>query len=148
MAVNCEAPLFISQGIANHWIKCNADRDSNTRVLYNIVNISSCASLSPLKGHMLYGLSKSGMDYMTKHMALEYGDKGIRVNSVNATVINSEMGTGPRGYWGNAFRRKWALDRICMGRFGEVDEVVSITTYLLSNECGYINGSNIALEGG
>merc|ERR1712083_985424 len=87
-------------------------------------------------------------DYWTKHMALELGCKGIRVNSVNATIINSEMGTGPRGYWGNSLRRQWALDRIPMGRFGEVEEVVSITTYLLSNECRFLNGVNVPLEGG
>eukprot|EP00483_Globobulimina_turgida_P008486 UN08503 len=103
MKVNLEAPLFISQGIANHWVHSN-NLEKQLPKHYNIVNISSCASLSPLKGHILYGLSKAGLDYITKHMALEYGSDNIQINSVNPTVINSEMGTGPRGYWGNALR--------------------------------------------
>jgi len=148
MNTNCTAPLFISQGIARHWVQQNEGKSIDEQTQYNIVNISSCASLSPLKGHLVYGLAKSGMDYWTKHMALELGTKGIQINSVNATIINSEMGTGPRGYWGNALRRQWALDRIPMGRFGEVEEVVSITTYLLSNECRFLNGVNVPLEGG
>mmetsp|Transcript_101379 Transcript_101379/g.124106 ORF Transcript_101379/g.124106 Transcript_101379/m.124106 type:complete len:321 (-) Transcript_101379:127-1089(-) len=140
MNTNLQAPLFISQGIAKYWIE--------NSVYGNIVNISSMASLSPLLGHCLYGLSKAGMDYITKHMALELTPHNIQVNSVNATIVDSEMGTGERGYWGNEYRKKWALDRIPKGRFGQVSEIVSITTYLLSNEARFIVGQLIQVDGG
>lgn len=140
MNINLKSPLFLSQGIAKHWIE--------SKVAGNIVNISSCASKSPLLGHTVYGLSKSGMDYITKHMALELSPYDIQVNSVNATIIESEMGTGPRGYWGNDYRKKWAFDRLPIGRFGYVEEVVSVVCYLLSNEARFLVGQNIILDGG
>ena len=106
------------------------------------------ASLMPLKGHSIYGLSKAGIDYITKQMALELTQYNIQVNSVNATIIDSEMGTGPKGYWGNEERKTWALQRIPMNRFGNVKEVTSVVCYLLSNEARFICGQLIQLDGG
>ena len=62
MSTNCTAPLFISRGIAKHWLRQNEQKTQQPGQ-YNIVNISSAASLSPLKGHCVYGLAKAGMDY-------------------------------------------------------------------------------------
>ena len=57
----------------------------------SIVNVSSQASLVALRGHISYGSSKAALDNITRVSALELGKHGIRVNSVNPTVVMTEM---------------------------------------------------------
>ena len=62
-----------------------------------IVNVSSQAALVALPGHISYGSSKAALDNITRVSALELGPYGIRVNSVNPTVVMTPMSAG---YWG------------------------------------------------
>jgi L-xylulose reductase len=57
----------------------------------SIVNVSSQASLVALSGHVSYGSSKAALDNITRVSALELGRYNIRVNSVNPTVVMTEM---------------------------------------------------------
>ncbi len=63
----------------------------------SIVNVSSQASLVALPGHISYGSSKAALDNITRVCALELGKHNIRVNSVNPTVVMTEMSAY---YWG------------------------------------------------
>ena len=63
----------------------------------SIVNVSSQAALVALKGHISYGSSKAALDNITRVSALELGKYNIRVNSVNPTVVMTEMSAF---YWG------------------------------------------------
>ena len=68
-----------------------------------IVNVSSQAALVALKGHISYGSSKAALDNITRVSALELGRYNIRVNSVNPTVVMTEMSAF---YWGRARDRR------------------------------------------
>ena len=63
----------------------------------SIVNVSSQAALIGLPGHISYGSSKAALDNITRVSALELGKYNIRVNSVNPTVVMTEMSAF---YWG------------------------------------------------
>jgi L-xylulose reductase len=63
----------------------------------SIVNVSSQAALVGLLGHISYGSSKAALDNITRVSALELGKYGIRVNSVNPTVVMTKMSAS---YWG------------------------------------------------
>lgn len=82
--MNVRAVLNVSQIVADIMIreKCGG----------SIVNISSQASKAPLKDHVAYCVSKGAVDAMTRVMALELGHHNIRVNTVNPTVVMSELG--------------------------------------------------------
>lgn len=58
----------------------------------SIVNVSSQASLVGLNDHTVYCATKGAVDAFTRAAALEYGPRNIRVNSVNPTVIMTDMG--------------------------------------------------------
>lgn len=58
----------------------------------SIVNLSSQASLVGLMNHTVYCASKGAVDAFTRAVALEYGPRNIRINSVNPTVILTDMG--------------------------------------------------------
>lgn len=111
----------------------------------SIVNISSLAALKAFQGHSVYSMTKAALDAMTKSLATELGPKGIRVNSVNPTVILTRMG---RENWSDPAKADPLKKKIPLGRFGEVSEVVEPIVYLLSDKSGYINGHCLPVEGG
>ena len=77
-------------------------------------------------------------------MALELGPFNIRVNSVNPTVILTDM---TRLFY-NEERTKRLTSRIPLGRLGEEQEVVDVIMYLLSDRCTLITGASIPIDGG
>ena len=139
MNVNLTAPLFITNSICSHWVEND--------IPGTILNISSFASLSTIRGHLIYSISKSGLDILTKQIALELTSKNIKANSINATVVKSAMGTEGRGYWNDDYRKKWFIDRVPINRYLDVEEIGSIACYLLSKECPLV-GQCIAVCGG
>jgi len=111
----------------------------------SIVNISSNASSIGLLEHTIYCASKSALDSVTRVMAAELGKHSIRVNSVNPTVVMTEMG---KAAWGEASKAEPMLKRIPLGRFIEVKEVVDAVLYLLSDGSSGITGVCLPIDGG
>ena len=89
MAINARGALLVTKYAARTMIRLGAGG--------SIVNVSSQASLVALNGHISYGSSKAALDNITRVSALELGQYGIRVNSVNPTVVMTEMSAF---YWG------------------------------------------------
>ncbi|XP_055386359.1 L-xylulose reductase [Condylostylus longicornis] len=111
----------------------------------SIVNVSSLASSRSFFGHSAYSATKAALDSLTKSLALELGERKIRVNSVNPTVIMTEMG---KANWSSPSKANPVLNHIPLKRFGEVNEVVNSVIFLLSDKSSYINGHHLLLEGG
>ena len=135
--INVKAMMNVSQVVARDMIERN--------VPGSIVNISSQASQGALRDHTIYCASKGAVDMLSKTMALELGPHNIRVNTVNPTVILTEMG---KLGWSDPEKAQWMLNKIPLGRFGEVDEVVDAIVYLLSDRSSMINGVTLPVDGG
>lgn len=135
--VNVKAIMNVSQVVAKDMIERN--------VAGSIVNVSSQASKAALKDHAVYCSSKGAVDMLTKTMALELGPYNIRVNTVNPTVVLTEMG---RLGWSDKDKAESMLSKIPLGRFAEVDEVVDAIIYLLSDRSSMINGVTLPIDGG
>ncbi|OWA51615.1 L-xylulose reductase [Hypsibius exemplaris] len=138
MTVNVKSILNISQVVAQSLIDRKCDHGS-------IVNLSSVASKIALKDHTAYCTSKAALDGLTRSMALELGEHKIRVNSLNPTVILTDMG---RQGWSDVAKAGPLLQRIPLHRFGEVDECVNAVVFLLSDQSRFISGAHIPLDGG
>lgn len=82
---------------------------------------------------------------MTRAFALELGERNIRVNSVNPTVIMTKMSAA---YWSEPTREKTMKSRIPLNRYGELNEVSDPIIFLLSEKSSFINGHCLPLEGG
>ncbi|KAG6442345.1 L-xylulose reductase [Manduca sexta] len=137
ISVNVEAILNVSQIVARKMIANN--------IKGSIVNISSQASKAALRDHVVYCASKGAVDAMTRVMALELGEHGIRVNSVNPTVIMTELG---RKVWSEPSKSEGMLSKIPLGRFGEVQEVVTAILFLLGDGASMISGVQLPVDGG
>ncbi|CAD7678660.1 unnamed protein product [Nyctereutes procyonoides] len=81
----------------------------------------------------------------TKVMALELGPHEIRVNTVNPTVVMTPMG---QANWSNPQKAKTMLDRIPLGKFAEVENVVDTILFLLSDRSSMTTGSAMPVDGG
>ncbi|WP_448613425.1 SDR family oxidoreductase [Modestobacter sp. URMC 112] len=110
-----------------------------------IVNVSSQASLVALSGHISYGSSKAALDNITRVSALELGKYGIRVNSVNPTVVMTPMSAW---YWGRPDIEGPFLDQMPLGRWATEDEIAAPIVFLLSDAASMISGVSLPIDGG
>lgn len=135
--VNVKAVLHVSQLVARG-MKARGRGGA-------IVNISSQASQRALLDHAVYCASKGALDMLTRVMALELGPHQIRVNSVNPTVVLTEMG---RLGWSDSTKAQTMTSRIPLGRFAEVEDVVNSVLFLLSDKSGMTSGVTLPVDGG
>jgi NAD(P)-dependent dehydrogenase (short-subunit alcohol dehydrogenase family) len=111
----------------------------------SIVNVSSQAGLVALRGHMSYGSSKAALDNITRVSALELGKHGIRVNSVNPTVVMTDMAAS---YWGRPDIAEPFLRQMPLGRWAKVEEIAAPIVFLLSDAASMITGVSLPIDGG
>jgi L-xylulose reductase len=137
MAVNLRAVMIVSQIIAQKMIARGVGG--------SIVNVSSMASFQALHDHAAYCASKAGLDQLTGVMAVELGKYGIRVNSVNPTVVLTEMG---KRAWSDPVKGGPMLARIPLGRFAECADIASVVCFLLTDGAAMLNGLALRIDGG
>ncbi len=137
MAINLRAVMIVSQVVAKRMIE--------RHVAGSIVNISSMASFQALHDHAAYCASKAGLDQLTAVMAVELGEHGIRVNSVNPTVVLTEMG---KRAWSDPAKGGPMLARIPLRRFAECEDIASVVCFLLTDGAAMLNGLALRVDGG
>ncbi|TSK14496.1 Beta-1,3-N-acetylglucosaminyltransferase radical fringe [Bagarius yarrelli] len=136
-SVNVKAALHVAQIVAKG-MKARGSGGS-------IVNISSQASHRAFKDHAVYCATKGALDMMTKVMALELAPYQIRVNSVNPTVVLTDMA---KIGWSDPVKANSMISRIPMGKFAEVEDVVHAILFLLCDKSSMTNGVFLPIDGG
>ncbi len=117
----------------------------------SIINSSSVAGLTGSPGLCAYIASKHAVLGLTRTAAVEWGDKGIRVNCINPGPIESRMmasieeGAAPGA--ASAVHEGFAKT-IPMKRYGTPEEVASVVAFLASDDAGYVNGAFYTVDGG
>lgn len=91
-------------------------------------------------------ISKAGVVALTRSLAVEWGNRGIRMNAIAPGPIPTE-GAFSRLLPGGNFEKS-ALGRIPLGRFGTVEELANLAAFLISDGCTYINGEVVVMDGG
>lgn len=111
----------------------------------SIINISSYAGLFDVGTGTPYGMSKSAEIQMTRHLAVEWAEYGIRVNSIAPWFIRTPLTE-------NLLSSKEKYDGIVsktpLARVGNPEEIASLAAFLAMDKASYITGQNILVDGG
>ena len=107
----------------------------------SIVNISSTSGLQGLPFVGAYGSTKWAVRGMSKSAAIDFGHRGIRVNSVHPGGIDTPMVAGTSG-------EAPYYKRLPVSRMGSADEVANAVLFLASDEASYVTGAELAVDGG
>jgi NAD(P)-dependent dehydrogenase (short-subunit alcohol dehydrogenase family) len=111
----------------------------------SIVNISSTAAAPPLSKAFAYSASKAGVTNLTMNIAREFGQTGIRVNSLRPGFFPTEW--NKKNFLSNE-RIDSILNHTPMKRFGEAIELVGAVQWLLSDASKFVTGAEIVVDGG
>ena len=135
LAVNLTGTFTVCQQLGALMLERGAGR---------IVNLASQASVVALDRHAAYCASKAAVVGMTRVLAAEWAGRGVTVNAVSPTVVNTELGR--KAWEGQPGERMRAA--IPAGRFAETHEIAALVAYLASPEAAMVTGQNIVIDGG
>ena len=112
----------------------------------SIINIGSAVTSLTPPGSAVYTATKGAVDAITGVLSRELGPKGIRVNSVNPGMVETE-GTHSAGFIGSSFQ-DWAVSQTPLGRLGQPHDIASVATFLATDEAGWLTGQQLIASGG
>jgi NAD(P)-dependent dehydrogenase (short-subunit alcohol dehydrogenase family) len=104
----------------------------------SIVNVTSVHEHVPRPGFLLYAAAKAALGMLTRGLALELGQDGIRVNAVAPGVIATERNV----------EADELTPEIPLGRAGTPEDVAALVSWLVSDEAAYVTGSSVLIDGG
>ncbi|HZT49089.1 MAG TPA: SDR family oxidoreductase [Hyphomicrobiaceae bacterium] len=110
-----------------------------------IVNLASTLGVVAAPNRAAYTASKHAVVGLTKEMAMELGEKGIRVNAVGPGVIRTPL---TERYFQDAQQAQRIRDVHAMGRWGEPDEIARAILFLASEEASFCTGTTLIVDGG
>jgi NAD(P)-dependent dehydrogenase (short-subunit alcohol dehydrogenase family) len=114
----------------------------------SLVLIASVEGLEGAEGGSAYNASKGGVVLLAKNLAIDYGRRGIRANSICPGFIDTPM---VRGLFGNealapVLRR--AIQAHQLGRLGTADEVAAAALFLATDDASFVTGHALVVDGG
>lgn len=132
--INLLAPMYLSKEALKYMIsKGNG----------NIINISSIWGEAGASCEVAYSTTKGGINTFTKALAKEVAPFGIRVNAISPGVIDTKMNN-----FLSEEEKNQLIDEIPMGRFGDINEIAKAVLFLCKDECKYLTGQIIRIDGG
>eukprot|EP00095_Tigriopus_kingsejongensis_P009759 maker-scaffold422_size175911-snap-gene-0.31 protein:Tk09759 transcript:maker-scaffold422_size175911-snap-gene-0.31-mRNA-1 annotation:"PREDICTED: 3-oxoacyl-" len=139
LELNLIAPFLLTQAALPHLEKAKG----------NILYISSIAGSQTVNKYSDYCASKAGLDHFARNVASEEAARGIRVNVLSPGVIVTEGQTRGDGSAAAFDKVREGLKNYQpLGRVGEVDDMAKLVAFMISDDNGFMTGSNVTSDGG
>jgi NAD(P)-dependent dehydrogenase (short-subunit alcohol dehydrogenase family) len=136
--VNLNGTFWCCRAFGNHMLKAKSGA---------IVNIGSMSGfiVNKPQEQSYYNASKAAVHHLTKSLAAEWGARGVRVNAVAPTYINTPLNAFVKS--NPAMYDAW-IGGTPMARLGEVEEIASVVLFLASDAASLMTGSIVLADGG
>jgi glucose 1-dehydrogenase len=143
MDINLKSTFLCTREVVKRILNRKENNKNNSN--YSIINISSYHESIPQFEGAPYAASKGGMEMLTKTVALELADKGIRVNSIAPGAIATDMN---KELLEDEEKKKQKENTIPTHRLGQPEEIAKVALFLASDNASYITGTTIYADGG
>ena len=137
MGLNVRGAYFLTREVARGLISANK--------LGSLINISSQMSVVGGIDRAVYCASKHALEGFTKSMAIEWGQHGIRVNTICPTFLRTPL---TEQTFSNPERVKWIEEKIKLGRIGKMEDIMGAAIYLATDASSLVTGSSMMIDGG
>ena len=137
MGINVRGAYFCAQAVAREMVA--AKRGGV------IINMSSQMGHVGGPRRTVYCASKHAIEGMTKAMAMDLAPRNIRVNAIGPTFISTPM---TRPFLEDPAFKEDTLNRIALGRLGEISDVMGAVVFLASDAASLITGASLLIDGG
>ena len=137
MDINLRGAYFLTQTVAKGMLAAGKTG--------SLINISSQMGHVGGLDRAVYCASKFAVEGFTKAMALEFGPAKIRVNTICPTFILTDL---TRPTFDDPEKRAWVLNKIKLGRAGEVEDLMGAVVYLASDASSLVTGTAMMVDGG
>jgi len=136
--VNLNGTFWCCRAFGNHMLKAKSGA---------IVNVGSMSGfiVNKPQEQAFYNASKAAVHHLTKSLAAEWGARGVRVNAVAPTYINTPLNAFVKD---NPTMYEAWIGGTPMGRMGEVEEIASVVLFLAGNAASLMTGSVVVVDGG
>ena len=136
-AVNLRGAYFLTRAVARGLIDAGKPG--------SLINITSQMALVGGIDRAVYCATKHAVEGFTKAMAIEWGQHGIRVNTIGPTFIRTPLNEPT---FANPARVAWIKSKIKLGRVGVVTDMMGPVVYLASDAAALVTGSHLSVDGG
>lgn len=115
-----------------------------------IINIASVAGHRGQPANSAYSTTKGAVMNLTRSIAVDYGPRGIRCNSISPALVRTEMAETrlkPGDNWDKRAAKEW-IPHYPLGRIGKPEDIAYGALYLASDEASWVSGIDLTMDGG
>jgi NAD(P)-dependent dehydrogenase (short-subunit alcohol dehydrogenase family) len=134
--INIRGAFFLSLAVGRHMIQARGGSQ---------INIDSINSHRPLRRVAPYAMSKAAMSQMTRSLAMEWGEYGVRVNAVAPGFIATDLA---KPLLANPAIDEWRQKNTPLRRVGTPEDIAAVCIFLASKAAGYVSGHVLYVDGG